>query len=102
MTDARGTAYTDSVVAAFATDRTRWYDRSRFLAHATPDRDARFTLRGLAPGEYYVAAIDRPQAADVESELTNPEFLESLVADATRVVLVEGRTASLTLRLGAR
>jgi protocatechuate 3,4-dioxygenase beta subunit len=102
VTDARGHAFTDAVVAAFATDRARWYEHSRFLAHATPDRDARFSLRGLAPGEYYVAAIDRRQAADVESELVNPEFLESVIADATRVTLAEGKTASLTLRLGAR
>ena len=49
-----------------------------------------------------MAAIDRRQAADVESELVNPEFLESLIADATRVTVAEGQTVSLAQRLAAR
>jgi hypothetical protein len=101
VTELRGRVV-DARRAAFAADRALWYPQSRFLAHATPDGDGAVTLRGLTPGEYDVAAIDRRQGADVESELVNPEFLESLVADATRVTLAEGRTASLVLRLVAR
>jgi hypothetical protein len=98
-TDDRGRPAADYVVVAFATDRAQWYQQSRFLKNTLPARDAAFALRGLPPGQYYVAAIDRRLGAEEAGELDNPEFLESLVAHATRVTLSEGQRTTLTLKL---
>jgi hypothetical protein len=99
VTDDRGRPAADYVVVAFATDRAQWYQQSRFLKNTSPARDAAFALRGLPPGQYYVAAIDRRLGAEEAGELENPEFLESLVAHATRVTLSEGQRTTLTLKL---
>ena len=41
-------------------------------------------MRGLAPADYYVAAVDKRGIVDLSGEIENPEFLESRVATATR------------------
>jgi hypothetical protein len=59
-------------------------------------------VRALPPGDYYVAAVDKRGIADVAGEIENPDFLESLVANATRVTIGAGQRVSLTLRVLAR
>ena len=59
-------------------------------------------MRGLPAGNYLLAAINGTDVANVGDEIDNPDFLESLVAGATRVTLSEGRRVSLALRLLAR
>jgi hypothetical protein len=61
-----------------------------------------FTIRGLAPSDYYVAVVARRTVVDVNAEIENPEFLESLVAGATRVTLAESARTSVMLKLSAR
>jgi hypothetical protein len=56
-------------------------------------------VRALPPADYYVAAVDKRRTADVAGEIENPEFLESLVANATRVMLGAGRRATVALRV---
>jgi hypothetical protein len=99
VADDRGRASSDYVVVAFAADRALWYQQSRFLRSRLPERDATFALRGLPPGQYYVAAIDRRREVDAAGELENPEFLESLIAHATRITLTEDQRTALTLKL---
>jgi hypothetical protein len=69
---------------------------------AITDGDGAFTFRALAPGDYYVAAIDRRTGAAEDGSLENPEFLEELIANATILALREGEQASRVLRLTAR
>jgi Carboxypeptidase regulatory-like domain len=102
IADEKGAAFNDAGVVAFACDRELRYGRSRFVAVATASRDATFAMRGLPPADYYVAAVDRRAVADLTGEIENPEFLESLVAAATRVTLGEGQGVALTLRVPAR
>jgi len=53
-----------------------------------------FQLRGLSPGEYYVAVWD-----EVSQDLSRiPEFLDLFRAAATKVSLAEGETASIESR----
>jgi hypothetical protein len=98
IADEGGRPVADSAVVAFASDRARWYPRSRFLGRADATRDSTFSIRGLAPADYYVAVVDKRIVADVTAEIENPEFLESLVAGAARVTLSEGQRARLMLR----
>ncbi len=86
----------DFTVIAFASDSNLWRPQSRFIQAVKPDKDGVYTLRGLPPGEYLVRAVD-----DVEQgEWYDPELLQTLRTGATRIMLQEGDTKSLDLKLG--
>jgi hypothetical protein len=99
VVDERDKAVSDAAVVAFAADRSLWYAGSRFVGHADAGRDGAFNIRALAPGDYHVAVVDKRQVVDVNGEIENPEYLESLVAHATRVTLSEGQRTTLTLKM---
>ena len=86
----------DFRVIAFATDRARRYAGSRFLALGVPGHDGAVTLHGLAPGDYYLAAAAR-RVLDETTAVDDGEFLESLVAGATKITLTEGETRSVSV-----
>jgi hypothetical protein len=94
VTDTRGQPFNDAAIFAFPLDPSLRYSLSRFVGTAATDHDAKYRLEGLPPGEYYVAAADRRKSVEVP----DPEYLESLTADAARVTLAEGQHVPLTLR----
>ena len=61
--DARGRDVANATVVVFATDRTfwgepsRWGETSRFVASVRAGRDGTFSVRNLAPGDYWAAAL---------------------------------------------
>ena len=85
----------DYSVIAFASDPEKWNPGTRFIASARPDQHGRFTVTGLPPGDYLVAALASLERGDSE----DPEFLASLKARATPVSLGEGEEKSLSLKL---
>ena len=76
-----------------------WYAGSRFVASADAGGGGTFSLRGLAPADYYVAAVDKRRFVAVSEEIENRDFLASLAATATRVTLGEGQRATATVRV---
>jgi hypothetical protein len=52
-----------------------------------------FTIKGIRPGEYLAVAVPTVQT----NQWNDPEFLETLRAQATRVSLREGETKQLEL-----
>jgi hypothetical protein len=46
-----------AALIVFATDRSRWYPMSRYLARASADDDGAFNVMGLPFGSYYAAAM---------------------------------------------
>jgi hypothetical protein len=72
------------------------------VAHADADQAGAFALRGMGPGEYYVAAIDRRDGIDLDDRSDDSEFLESLIAGAVRVTVAEGQLAGVIVRLIAK
>jgi protocatechuate 3,4-dioxygenase beta subunit len=84
-------------VVAFATDRARWYDGTRFVQLAGTVRGT-FGFQALPAGDYYVAAIDKSATALLEDRIDDPGFLESLVEGAARVTLRAGERATVTVR----
>ena len=100
VTDGRGDATRNYSLLVFPTDRDRWYPGSRFFRHWAPDANGSFMLRGLPPGDYYVAPVS---AADVprdgETAWQDPEFLESIAGRATFATLTEGQKLSISARL---
>jgi len=79
---------TDATVIVFSEDANRWNIGSRYVRTARPNQDGRYTLRGMPPHDYLVVAVK-----DMEpGQFQDPEFLESIKAQAVRISLNEGET----------
>jgi hypothetical protein len=62
------------------------------------DANGSFTIDGLPPGEYWVAAVDRLE----QGNWLTSENLDALVPVAARVTVREGQVLSTDLRLSRR
>jgi hypothetical protein len=93
--DAAGRAVTNYVAVAFPADSRRWTPLTRMIASARPDQEGRFTLRGLPPGSYLVAAVDYLPTGQERETRT----LERLRAGATALTLKDQEVATVNLRL---
>jgi protocatechuate 3,4-dioxygenase beta subunit len=60
-------------------------------------RDGKFSVTGLLPGRYHVVAV--PRENFLQDPDQGPEFFDPMVRQATSVVVVEGETTQLGLRL---
>lgn len=95
VADAAGGAVTNFVAVAFADDPQRWTPLTRAIASARPDQQGRFSIRGLPPGRYLVAAVDYlPQGQE-----RDPKTLERLRGGATAVTLIEGAEQNVTVQI---
>ncbi len=69
--------------------------QSRFLATARPDQQGQFQIRNLPPETYLAVALEYVD----EGDATDPEFLEKLRPQATKVTLGEGETKGIELKI---
>ena len=58
----------------FPEDTSRWREDSRTVRVARPDQHGEFSIKGLPPGKYLIAAVDYVQ----EGQWYDPEFLAEL------------------------
>lgn len=84
-------------IVVYSVERGFWGPGSRRVVQAQPASDGRFTVIGLPPGEYFVAAVTRLEAGDLE----NRQFLEDLVPAAIRLSLADGEKKTQDLKLAA-
>ena len=92
----RRPVHPDTRVIVFATDERLWAAPSRFVFVAVPDADGRFSVDGVLPGSYSVAALD-----DLEDESWHdPTVLRQLTEIATAVTLAAGDDATVALKTG--
>jgi hypothetical protein len=97
VVDAKGAADAESDVLVFPADTTLWREgvfndrRVRFM-HATSAGG--FEFSGLAPGEYYIAAVNNRLTNDWQ----DPMFLARLIAGATKFTCGEGEERALQLK----
>lgn len=82
-------------VVIFSANPLHWRPASRHVTLARPDRDGRFTLHGLPPGVYRLAASRELD----ETDLTDPRTLDRLAPSATTVRLNEGQQAAVDVRV---
>jgi hypothetical protein len=93
VTDSAKTSV-ECTVILFAEDPSRWTFPSRYFGQVRPDPKGWFQL-GPPPGDYLVLALPNAQAANWQ----DPEFLKEHAGLATRVTVVEGSTANVTLKV---
>jgi hypothetical protein len=97
LTTENGTPVPEFTVLAFPSDPSLWRPQSRHIATARPDQTGKYRIRGLPPGEYYLATVDPSQ----QGEWFEPAYLDEHRAGAARVTLSEGdvKTKDFTVSL---
>ena len=79
----------------FPEDASKWAEDSRLVRSTRPDAVGAFEIRNVVPGTYLAAALEYVR----DGEWTDPEFLEKLRADATRVRVDDQGVALVRLTL---
>jgi hypothetical protein len=93
--DERGQPTVAATVVIFPEDADLWMPGSRFVRNTRPDRDGRFSISGLPPGNYRAIArafVENGQWEDVA-------FLEQARDGAVKFLLGDGGTETVTLKL---
>ena len=90
-----GDPATDHAVLLFPPDRELWVPQSRRIHVAQPGADGRYTIRGLPPGEYRIAAVIPPEAG----QQFDPEFLAQAMSGSTSVTIAAGEQKTQDLRV---
>jgi len=100
VADGRGDLATGYTLLVFPVDRDRWYPGSRYFRRAGSGSGGNFSVRGLPPGDYYVAPMSGWNVLkDGSDAWQDPEFLESIAFRASRATLTEGGRVSLASKL---
>jgi hypothetical protein len=94
--DRDGRAAAGATAIVFAPYRDRWYAQSRSMRAATVGTDGSFSVEGLPPGNYYVAAVAALPAGGPDA-WRDPAFLESLVAPSASVSVGDGGRAEVAV-----
>jgi len=99
-----GDAVDSYTLLLFSTDRSRWFRNSRFVKLVRPGADGRFHVSGIAPDEYFIAALNTLQmsTSGAAGDWQDPNVLESIAAGARRVGLGEHQQATYSLMLRRR
>jgi hypothetical protein len=95
VTNEQGQPLSEYTVLAFPTDSSLWRPASRHIVTTRPDQNGKFQVKGLPPGDYYLAIVD-PSEPD---EWFDPLFLDQRRAGAPRVQVVEGGTVTQDFKL---
>jgi hypothetical protein len=85
MRDGSGQPAPEYFLIAFPQDEARRLALATRVQQTRPAADGTFLFRGLAPGDYFLAAVTDVQPG----EWFEPSFLKELAASAIRVALVE-------------
>jgi hypothetical protein len=86
----------DYYILVFSSDRRYWTPGSRRVRMTRPGTDGSYSVKGLPPGEYCLAA-----PADLETgEWNDPVLLEELVRSSARITLRDGETTTQDFRIG--
>jgi hypothetical protein len=98
VTNDQGTPVADYTVLAFPTDATLWRPQSRQIMTTRPDQNGKYQLRGLPPGEYYMAVVDPA----VQGEWFEPAFLDEQRPGAVRITLGDGDAKTQDFKASSR
>jgi hypothetical protein len=93
--DAKGQPTTAASVIVFSENSQHWTPYSRFLRIVRPGVDGQFSVGLLPPGTYRAVALDYVEPGQHEDKA----FLESIRDEGARIVLAEGGSETVTLRV---
>lgn len=95
LSAADGSPTADYSVVIFPDDSRYWIPHARRMRSTRPATDGTFSIVGLPPGDYRIAAV-----TDVEAgEWLDPEFLRQLVPTSVSVRLADGQPVMQDLRV---
>ena len=92
LQDASGRPAADYFIIVFPTDERAWLERARRIVQTRPGNDGDYTVRGLPPGDYYVAAL-----TDINRRLVRRRLSPSACADVHKDLAGRGRTKNAGL-----
>jgi hypothetical protein len=92
--DAQNAPVTEYAAVVFPEEREKW-TAQRFISAGRPDQQGAFKIGGLPSGRYLVAAVDYLETG---AEF-DPQVLERLRNVATPVVVGEGESKAVNLKL---
>jgi hypothetical protein len=98
LTTENGTPVPEYTVLAFPADATLWRPLSRQIMTARPDQTGKYRIRGLPPGDYYLATVDPSQ----QGEWFEPAYLEEHRGGAVRLGLSEGDVKTKDFKVSPR
>ncbi len=92
-----GTPVSEYTVLAFPTDASLWRAQARQIMTARPDQTGKYKIRGLPPGDYYLATVDPSE----QGEWFEQAYLDEHRTGAARLSLSEGdvKTKNFTISL---
>jgi len=97
IADSVGAPDADTAVVVFPADTALWREgvfNNRRVRQMPATSSAAFEFNGLAPGDYYIAAI----SARISAGWQDPLFLERLVSGATKFTLAAEEDRTLALK----
>ena len=95
LVDEKNEPVYDATIIVFAAEPERWFESSRSVKSARPDQQGQWRIKALPPGEYLAIALEYVE----DGGWNDPEYLESLRKDATRVTVGEGGSETVALRV---
>jgi protocatechuate 3,4-dioxygenase beta subunit len=98
LTTENGTPVPEYTVLAFPADPALWRAQSRQISTARPDQTGKYRIRGLPPGDYYLATVDPSQ----QGEWFEPAYLDEHRSGAVRLSLGEGDVKTKDFRVSLR
>ena len=91
--DTSGRPVNDRAIVTVPIDQSLWRPNSRYIRLTYPNFDGHYEIHGLPPGDYYVAAVEPLDEAD----LLDQQILRQLTARGVRLTLEAGQPAVLDL-----
>ena len=90
---------TEFKVLVFAASADRWFSQSPYVKFGSASQDGTFTVTGVPPGQYLVAAVDHIDGGTDYGDWQNPAVLNALAASARRLSVGTGQRVTTELRL---
>ena len=90
---------TEFKVLVFAASADRWFSQSPYVKFGSASQDGTFTVTGVPPGQYLVAAVDHIDGGTDYGDWQNPAVLNALAASARRLNVGTGQRVTTELRL---
>ena len=97
VTGERGEPVANCNLVLFGDDKAGWIAWSSRLRMVRPDRDGRFSIKGLRAGRYYLIAL--PPERSFNAQAIDAATLEPLVKEAALLVLGEEEQRNVDLKV---